>query len=173
MSGICPDCPVRLYRRHSRPVHSIVDYVMHCIAAVARRQFRNPAADQEGSGLSCTRRCTIRGKSVNKRSQNELKPQGSTQVRTAFCSIRASFFSRAPRQDKRTPAPHSGVLENLGCFLMGLGSQTQLGGESLALVRNAKQSRKSLGETPAGSKPFSNPWFRPQANHGGKISSAA
>ena len=77
-----------------------------------------------------------------------MKPQGSTQVRTAFCSIRASFFSRAPRQDKRTPAPHSGVLENLGCFLMGLGSQTQLGGESLALVRNAKKSRKIWAKHP-------------------------
>ena len=75
--------------------------------------------DQKGSGLSCTRRCTIRGKSVNKRSQNELKPQGSTQVRTAFCSIRASFFFARP-QGKRTPAPRSGVLENLGCFLDGL-----------------------------------------------------
>ena len=77
-----------------------------------------------------------------------MKPQGSTQVRTAFCSIRASFFSRAPRQDKITPAPHSGVLENLGCFLMGLGSQTQLGGESLALVRNAKKSRKIWAKHP-------------------------
>ena len=76
-----------------------------------------------------------------------MKPQGSTQVRTAFCSIRASFFFARP-QGKRTPAPRSGVLENLGCFLMGLGSQTQLGGESLALVRNAKKSRKIWAKHP-------------------------
>ena len=55
---------------------------------------------------------------------------------------------RPPRQDKRTPAPRSGVLENLGCFLDGLRQPNTTRGESQALVRNAKKTRKIWAKHP-------------------------